>query len=156
MNYSNFRLPFFWITMKRGEAEENLLELGIIKELSNAYMNIYTYMKPLVSSSSVHIFFTWNNGLWQGLGSGFGVFAWMDPDPVFKFLRFNHPDPGYGSYANKSAERALKVIIRRKLKNYDWGPSKDEKRQQFLITNHHKIDGQFSKQRCVDQGSGSD
>ena len=60
---------------------------------------------------------------------GFGDFSWMDPDPVFKFLRFNHPDPGYGSYANKSAERALKVIIRRKLKNYD----RPKKGNNFLL-----------------------
>ena len=51
-------------------------------------------------------------------GSGSGFLS-LDTDPVFKFLWiriwFQPPDPG----AKKSAERALKVINLKKLKNYD-------------------------------------
>ena len=59
----------------------------------------------------------------------------LDPDPVFKFLWILIPEQ------KKSAERALKVIM-----------TKDrQKMKKVTISckNHLKIDGKFSRQRCL-------
>ena len=66
----------------------------------------------------------------SGIGSGSGFKISLHPDPV------SAPNPR----AKKSAEWALELIFKRQLKNYDEGPSNNEKKEPFLIKNNHKID----------------
>ena len=94
----------------------------------------------------------------QGFGSGSSR-IWcfcLDPNSVFKFLwirmRLQPRIPEH----KKSAERALKAIPLKKTLKLWLRNVKKWKRQQFLDKNHHKIDGKFSRQRCLDPDADPD
>ena len=63
----------------------------------------------------------------QGFRSGSDRILFFCLEPVFIFLWIRIPEQ------KKSAERALKLFIRRKLNNYDQGPSKNEEGHNFLL-----------------------
>ena len=72
------------------------------------------------------------------VGSGFQIS--LDPDPVTAQI----------VEQKKIAERSLKVIYQKKTWNLWLRNVKKWKRQQFLIKTHHKLNGKFSRQRCLD------
>ena len=84
----------------------------------------------------------------HGSGSAFQISLDTDSDPVFKFL-----DPDLDPVSAKILENCRKVsksdLSEENLKFMTKGRQK-MKKQQFLIKTHHKIDGKFSRQRCLD------
>ena len=87
-------------------------------------------------------------------GSGFQISL----DPVFKFLLIrirysNFLDPDLDPVSAKILENCRKVskgdLSGENLKFMTKDRQK-MKRQQFLIKTHRKIDGKFSRQRCLD------
>ena len=92
----------------------------------------------------------------------FLIIFYMDKHLVMRCVHWDvcPPDPG----AKKVQKGLWKLFIRRKRKRMT-KERKKWKRQQFLIKNHYKIDGKFSRQKCLDPdpvcpawevGSGSD
>ena len=68
----------------------------------------------------------------------------LDPDPVFQISL--DPDPGTKKECRKGSKNDLLEENLKIMTNYcqKW------KRRKFLIKDHHKIDGKFPRQRCLD------